>query len=152
MVRAAVYIIGRVAMAGQNNLNLHLDDALHDCVKIFHLEPKQHTIAVGFVSAIADGAVMVLDLKAVQLQDELAILHQLLILPAAMSPAATEQALIPAAAGFNIGDTDEWLGVHGSNTTKTPILPLHTKYELSKRVATMAATLSDLSVEIRADP
>jgi hypothetical protein len=32
---------------------------------------------------------------------------------AAVSPTATQQALIPAAAGFDIRDTDEGLRVHG---------------------------------------
>jgi hypothetical protein len=53
------------------------------------------------------------DVKAVQLQDELAILDQLLIVPAAVSPAAAQQALIPPAAGCNIRYTEERLGTHG---------------------------------------
>jgi hypothetical protein len=50
----------------------------------------------------------------VQLKNEPAILHQLLILAAAVSPAAAQQALIPPAAGFDIRDTNERLGAHGS--------------------------------------
>ena len=106
-------------MARKNNLDPHFDGTLHYLVKILHLEPEQHTIAVGPIRAIGDGAVMVLDFKAVQLQDERAILHQLLILLAAVGAAATEQALIPAAAGFDIRDADERLGAHGCKTTKT---------------------------------
>ena len=79
---------------------------------------EQHTITVGCVGAIADWAVMMFDRKAVQLQYERAILHQLLILPAAVPPAATQQALIPPAAGFDIRDTDERLGAHGSHLTE----------------------------------
>lgn len=101
-------------MAGKHDLDTHFGRALHYGVEVLHLEPEQHTIAIGFVGAIADGAVMVLDFKVVQLQDEAAILHQLLILPAAVSPAAAQQALIPLAAGFDVGDTDERLGAHGS--------------------------------------
>jgi hypothetical protein len=62
------------------------------------------------------------DCKTVQLEDELAILHQLLILPAAVSPAAAQQALIPPAAGFDIRDTDERLGAHGTYPNRTPAL------------------------------
>jgi hypothetical protein len=64
------------------------------------------------------------DVKAVQLQDELAILHELLIVPAAVSPAASQQALIPPAAGCNIRDTDERLGAHESypNREQSPCL------------------------------
>jgi len=108
-------------MAGQHHLNPHFDGALHYCIEVLHLEPEQHTIAVGSVGAIANGPVMVLDFKAVQLQDDLAILYQLLILPAAVRPAAAEQALIPPAAGFDIRDTNERLGVHGPSLTE-PLL------------------------------
>jgi hypothetical protein len=65
---------------------------------------------------------MMFDVKAVQLQDELAILHQLLIVAAAVRAAAVEQALIPPAAGCDIRDTDERLGAHGSYTNRTPAL------------------------------
>jgi len=100
-------------MAGQHDLNAHFGGTLHHRVEVIHLEPEQHTIAIGSVGAISYGAVMVLDFKAVQLQDERTILHQLLILPAAVSSSAAEQALIPLAAAFNIGDTDERLRAHG---------------------------------------
>jgi hypothetical protein len=103
---------------GENNLDLHFGGALHHGVEIFHLKPEQHTISVGLVGAIGDGAMMMLDFKAVQLQDERAIFHELLILLAAMGAAATQQALVPAAAGFDIGDADERLGAHVCKTIK----------------------------------
>jgi hypothetical protein len=56
----------------------------------------------------------------VQLQNQRAILHQLLIGAAAVSSAATEQALIPAAAGFDIGDTDKRLSAHSCNSIRRP--------------------------------
>src|SRR5262249_19403558 len=93
-------------MAGQHDLDAHFGCALHYRVEVLHLEPDQHTSAVGPVAATADGAVMVFDFKAVQLQDEPAIVHQLLVLPAAVSPAAAQQALIPPAAGFDVRDTN----------------------------------------------
>jgi len=99
-------------VAGQNNLDPHLGNALHYRVEVFHLEPEQHTIAVGSVSAIADWAVMVSNFKAVQLQDKATTLHQLLILLAAVSPTAAQQALIPTAAGFDVSNTNKRLGVH----------------------------------------
>lgn len=105
-------------MARPSHLDLHLGGALHDGVKVFHLKPEQHAVAIRFVRAIADWAVVVLGFKAVQLQNELAILHQLLIVAAAMSATKTQQALIPAAAGFDIRDADERLGTHGSKTTR----------------------------------
>jgi len=100
-------------MAGQYDLDTHFGGTLDNRIEIIHLEPEQHAITVGSVGGIADGAVMMFDFKTVQLQDEPAILHQLLILPAAVSPAAAQQALIPPTAGFDIRDTDEGLGPHG---------------------------------------
>ena len=70
-------------------------------------------------AAIADAVVMMFGLKVVQLQDEPSILHQLLILPATMSPAAAQQALIPLAAGFDIRDADERLRAHRSDPNRT---------------------------------
>jgi hypothetical protein len=110
-------------MPWQHHLDIHLGSALHDRIKIIHLEPEQHTITVGSVSAIADGAVMMFDFKAVQLQNELAILYQLLILAAAVRAAAAQQALIPPAAGFDIRDTDERLRPHGSYLNRTRSAP-----------------------------
>jgi len=89
-------------MAGQYELDVHFGGALHDGVEVVHLEPEEHAIPVGAVGCIPDWAVMMLDVKAVQLQDELAILHELLIVPAAVSAAAAEKSLIPPAAGCNI--------------------------------------------------
>lgn len=106
-------------MARQYDLDTHFGSALHYRVEVFHLEPEEHTIAVGFIVAIADVAMMMLDFKAVQLQDELAILHQLLILRAAVNSAAAQQALIPLTAGFNIGGANERLGAHGPQLNRT---------------------------------
>ena len=108
-------------MTGQHDLDVHFGSALHYRVEVIHLEPEQHAIAVGSVGGIGDRAVMMFDFKAVQLQNELAILHHLLILPAAVRAATAQQALIPPAAGFDIRDTDERLGAHGSYTNRTAL-------------------------------
>jgi hypothetical protein len=150
-------------MAGQHNLDSHFCGALHDRVEVIHLEPEQHTIAVRSVGSIANRAVMVLDFKAVQLQHEPAILHQLLILFATVGSAATQQALIPAAAGFDIRDTNERLGAHGSHTTRTRLGEQIIRLQRARRAPREtlienekgrddAATLPDLSVRIRVDP
>ena len=106
-------------MTRHDDLNFHLCSTPHNRIEIVHFEPQQHTIAIRPVGRIGNASMMVLDLKAVQLQDERAILHQLLILFAAMAAAATQQALIPAAAGFDIHDANEWLRSHGSKTMRT---------------------------------
>ena len=101
-------------MPRHNNLNLHLCRTLHDSVEVVHFEPKKYAIAIRPVGAIGNRPVMMLNFEAMQLQDQRSILHQLFILLAAVRATATEQALIPAAAGFDIGDTDERLRAHGS--------------------------------------
>ena len=113
--------IGRVAVARQHDLDVHIGSALDDRVEVIDLEPEQHAIPVWSVGAIADGAVFVLDVEAVQLQDEAAVLHELLIGAAAVGSAAPQQALIPPAAGFDIRDTDERLGTHWITPLDTPI-------------------------------
>jgi len=56
------------------------------------------------------------------LPDELAILHELLIVAAVVSAAAAEQALIPPAAGCNVRYTDERLGMHDVCPNRTAAL------------------------------
>ncbi len=89
-------------MPGQHELDTHFGThfggALHDFVEFFHFEPQQHTIAIGSVGTIADGPVIVLNVKTVQLQDELTILYQLLILRAAVSSATNRYKLLPSVA------------------------------------------------------
>ena len=114
-------------MARQNKLDAHFGRAPHDRVEIIHLEPEQHAIPVGSASGIADGAVMMFDVEAVQLQNELSILDQLFIVAAAVGAAAAEQALIPPAAGFNIGYTNERLGAHEFNSSLAEFLPWRTE-------------------------
>jgi len=106
-------------MARQNDLDAHFAGALHDRVEIFHLKPEQHAIAVRLVSTIADWAVIVFDFKTVQLQNELTVLHQLVVVASAVGAAAPEQALIPSAAGFDVGDADKRLRTHGNRLTAT---------------------------------
>lgn len=77
-------------MPRQDDLDSHLSRALDHCVDVVNLEPQQHSVAVGFVIAVPDPAVMVLHFEAMQLQDKLAIGDQLLILRAAMIALATQ--------------------------------------------------------------
>jgi hypothetical protein len=46
----------------------------------------------------------------------------LFVVAATVSATATKQALIPLAAGCNVGYTDERLGAHESNPNRTPAL------------------------------
>lgn len=93
-------------MPRQHNLDAHLSRALHHRLKIVDLEPEQHPVSKWFVIRIADPPVMVLDFEAVQLKDKLPVRDQLFVTGASMIAPAAEQALIPSAAGFYIGNGD----------------------------------------------
>src|SRR6185437_11686321 len=119
-VVGAAITIRRIAMARQQDFDTHFHRTLHDRVEVFHFKPEQHTIAIRSVVGIADGTVVMLDVKTVQLQNELTVLHQLLILRASVNSTAAQQALIPLAAGLYIRNANEWLGAHAPSLYRTP--------------------------------
>lgn len=57
-------------MAWQNNFGSQLGDAGDRCIEVVDFKPQEHAIAIGPVIRIADWPVVVLDLKAVQLEDQ----------------------------------------------------------------------------------
>ena len=93
-------------MLAQYNFYAHLSGALQDRVKVVHFEPEQDAVSVGLVIAVANRPMMVFNLEAVQLKDQLAIRNQLLVLGASMEAPAAQQPLVPSAAGFHIGYCD----------------------------------------------
>ena len=62
--------------------------------------------------AIADRAVIVVGFEGVQLEDEFAFRDQAFIDGASVIALATQETLVPTAAGFHIGDGYEGLGPH----------------------------------------
>jgi hypothetical protein len=88
MIRSAV-AINRVSMPGHNDFDSHLGQALHYRVEVVHLKPQQHTVSVRLVIAIPNRAMIVLNLKAVQLKDKPAIGDQPFIRRASMITPAT---------------------------------------------------------------
>src|SRR5262249_28915484 len=103
----------RIAVLRQDDFRLEGGDAGQGSIEIVDLKPQQHAVAIGLVVWIADGPVVMFDVKAVQLEDERAIVRdQALIFRTAVITAAAEETLVPAAAGFNVGDGDEGLGTH----------------------------------------
>lgn len=104
--------IGRVAMAGQNYLDAHFGGALDDGIEIVDFKPEQYSVAVGLVLGIADAAVIMRHLEAMQLQDKLAVQDQLFVGGASMVAPAAEQTLIPPAARFHVGYRDQRLRTH----------------------------------------
>ena len=99
-------------MARHDHLDSHLMGALDDGVEVVDLEPEENTVAVGLVVAVGDGAVVVRGLEAVKLQDELIVEAETLVVRTAVVAAEAEEVLVPAAAGFDIGNSDERLRAH----------------------------------------
>lgn len=99
-------------MPGQDDLDPHFSRALHDPIKVIHLEPQQDTVSVWLVVAVADRTVMVFYFEAVQLKHQLIVRDQLLVFGAAVIAPAAEQTLIPAAARFHVSYRDQRLGAH----------------------------------------
>jgi hypothetical protein len=124
MIRAAV-AFRRVAVARYDHLHCHLVGALHDGVEVVDLEPKQEAVAVGFVVAVGNVAVVVLGLEAVELKDELVIEAEAVIVWTTMVAAQVEEALVPATAGLDVRNCDEGLGAHegsfGQGTVAEPV-------------------------------
>jgi hypothetical protein len=81
-------------------------------IEVIDFEPEQYTIAVGFVSGIADREVVVFDLKAVQLEDQQPVRDQPLVFRTPVHALTAQKMLVPAAARIDIGDCDEGLRAH----------------------------------------
>jgi hypothetical protein len=100
-------------MPRQYDLHTYFLGSLHKGFEVVDLKPEEHTVAIGLICRVADTSVMMFNIEAMQLQNEPAVFHQLLIVLASMSTATAEQTLVPLAAGFNICDTDQGLREHG---------------------------------------
>lgn len=106
-------------MTRSDDLHAHLRGALHGRFKVVNLKPQQHSVSIRPVIRISDRTVVMYYPEPVQLEDNLSIRNQLLVLGASMITAAPEQALIPAAACFHVGDGNERLGTHPSKPNTT---------------------------------
>jgi len=98
-------------MARQDNLRLEFLSTNYGGVKVLDLKPQQDSISMSQFR-IPNGAVMMIDVPAVQLQEQLAMRHQLLVLASAMAALASQEPLVPATARFNISNTNEGLWSH----------------------------------------
>jgi hypothetical protein len=101
-------------MPGHDDFDIHFVAALHDTFKIVDLEPQQNPISIGPVVTIADRAMIMFTLEAVQLKDELPVGNELLICGTSMVAHAAQQMLVPSAARFNIVHCDQRLRAHSS--------------------------------------
>jgi len=110
MVRAAVPV-GWIAMAREDDLRLQLGGAASRCLKIDDLKPQEHTVSRREVR-VADPAVMMLNIPAMQLKNQAAGRNQSLILRTAVIAPTAEQPLIPATTRLNVTHTDKGLRAH----------------------------------------
>ena len=105
MVRAA-FAVRRIPMSRTHKFRLQSLDTLHCLIKVVDFKPEKHSIPVRFVIRVTDRAVVMLNLKAVQLHHQHPILFKAFIFPTAMSARAAEQLLIPATTGFDVSYSD----------------------------------------------
>jgi hypothetical protein len=112
MIRAAV-TIRRIPMTGVNNQGLQLLRPDRGRVKVGEFEPEQHPIARR-KGGVPNGAMMVRDVPVMELEEELPARDEALVVRATVPALAAQELLIPAAAGLDIANADEWLWLHGS--------------------------------------
>jgi hypothetical protein len=91
------------------DLRCGLSAAADECVEVIDLEPKCHPVA-SRVRGIGQPAVVMLDVVAMQLENQHSVDEQSLVLLAAVVAERAKDPLIPAAGGWDVGDRDQWLG------------------------------------------
>jgi hypothetical protein len=119
-VGGASWALRRVAYRTKLDLGSELLHACQRRVEVIHLEPQHHAVAPRPDVRIAQRAVMVLDLPAVQLEDEPSVaVDQPFIVGSAVVAARPEQPLEPCTCGFDVVDCEEWLWAHDRTVTTT---------------------------------
>ncbi len=106
-----------VARVGVNvdvglDFGIALAEPVDDAVKVGCLEPENHAIA-DRQCRVADGAMVMTDLNAVQLQDQLTVDDQLLVLSTAMATGGAQSLLIPHTRLLHVCYSDHRLGADG---------------------------------------
>jgi hypothetical protein len=112
MVRTAG-TVRRIAVRREDDLSSQLVRATDGSVEVIDLEPQRKTIPVGLGRRITDLAVMMLDVKRVQLEHEPAIAKQPFVLLPTMPALAAEKHLVEATTPRDISHRDQRLGTHG---------------------------------------
>jgi hypothetical protein len=107
------WTLRRVAYRTQLDLGSEVLRASHGRVEVIDLEPQQHAVPPRVDFRLAQRTVMVLDVPAVQLEDEPSVaVDQSLIVRSAVVAASPEQTLEPLAGRLDIVDGEEWLWAH----------------------------------------
>jgi hypothetical protein len=122
VVRATV-ALGRVAVWRNHDRRAQVPEARHRGVEVVDLEPGEDAVAVRPVIGVAEVAMMVVDLEAVELQDQLACaVHEPLVPRAAVCAARAEEPLIESARRLDVVAHDEGLGAHLAKGTTQEVL------------------------------
>ena len=98
-------------MAWHDNLGVHVRGTSHGGIEFvdLQLKPEEHAVSVWFKTGIADGAMIVVGLPIVQLQDQPPAGNEALVVGPAMGTLTAKQTLKPATARFDIAYADEGL-------------------------------------------
>jgi hypothetical protein len=102
VVRAAFLGARRVPVLREDDLGVHIGRSLYGLVKIIDFKPQKDAIAIRPVVAVSNRSMVMVGLKAVELQHEVSSMNEPLVHGTAMLAAAAEQLLIPAAACFDV--------------------------------------------------
>jgi hypothetical protein len=83
-------------------VGLELIDSSNGSFEIVNLEPEQYPITIWLVVLIPNGTVVMVDIKPMQLKDQIVSHLQPFVFVPAVIALAAEQSLIPATAGFDV--------------------------------------------------
>ena len=99
-------------MSRQHDVGTHFLCPGDCCIEVLDLEPQQNPIPIRPVGRIADLTMIMFYIEPMQLEYEHAVGRQSLVFVASMRALAAEKASVPAAAGLDIADGNEWLRLH----------------------------------------
>ena len=95
-----------------DDFRMHLLSSVHGSIEIVNFEPQQDAVAIGFRIGIADGTMVMFDIPAVKLEDQLIIRDQPFIFPPAVRALTAKETLIPPATCFDVFHRNERLRTH----------------------------------------
>ena len=116
-------------MPGKDDWRPQLRHTGRRIIEVADFEPEQHPIAVG-QRGIADRTVVMLDVPAMQLEEQAIVLDEALVLWATVAAPAPQKTLVPTATCLDITDADQGLWTH---TTPCLIVRLTDRAHLRPR-------------------
>jgi len=118
MIWPCIIIIRWIPVPREHHFRLHLCSALRRLVEVVHLKPEQHSITIRLVCSIGDWPMMMLRREAVQLQNQMTLVNELVVVRAAVRAPAPQQPLIPLAARLNIRHANQRLYPHARQRSR----------------------------------